>query len=142
MSNLARVENNVITSIIVGDAQNFPALIVADGQPWGTGWTTSDGGQTFNPPAFVQQYRTVMTSQEFLTDLLTDDEFDDLEDHVEVNGLRNPVLKKVMARFHNPKRNGDVNIESAKAIEFVAAMKVEGMIDATRETEILLGLPI
>ena len=60
MANLANVQNNVILDIIVGDAQDFPARIVAD-PTWGRGWVTADGGQTFNAPAFVQQYRSVMT---------------------------------------------------------------------------------
>ena len=66
MSHLARTDNNIITDIIVGDANKSPSHPYdVTGKGYGVGWFTLDNGFTFNPPTVPPEpNRMVLTRRE------------------------------------------------------------------------------
>ena len=87
------------------------------------------------PRPVPRQYQTKFKSQEFLEDLITDDEFDLMV------ASNNPTIKKIVRRFEL--RNKNIDVADSQYIGLIAVALTDGVIvDQARADELLLGIPV
>ena len=134
MTNLALIENNTIVDIIVGDLANFPFRVDVTNKPWGSGWVTSDGGVTFDPPVVVPQCVTTFSAEDMLLEF-TRAEFD------LIDGSNNPDVKKLVRQL-TVRNKAQISVTDPEYIPEIGLLLSESLISQPRHDELIQGLPI
>ena len=134
MTNLALIENNTIVDIIVGDPADFPFRVDVTNKPWGSGWVTSDGGVTFDPPVVVPQFATNFSAEDLLL-AFTRAEFN------LIDGSNNPNVKKLV-RSLTERQRAQIRVTDPEYIPDIGLLLSESLISQPRHDELIQGLPI
>ena len=134
MTNLALIENNTIVDIIIGDLSDYPFRVDVSNKPWGSGWTTSDDGVTFDPPIVVPQFVTAFYAEDLLL-AFTRAEFD------LIDGSNNPNVKKLV-RSLTMRQRAQISITDPEYILDIGLLLSESLISQPRHDELIQGLPI